>query len=99
MEKWFVICSLIFSLVEYWNKLPPEIKGSTSVVMFKNRLESYKTRCLSEYCRDASRHKNYWELSDILFDKINDENRESHVKFLIDNPEIAKFKKLTFDNI
>ena len=35
---------------------------------------------------------NYWELSDGIFDRINDENRQSYVDFMIKNPFIAKRK-------
>ena len=35
---------------------------------------------------------NYWELSDGIFDRINDENRQSYVDFMIKNPFLAKRK-------
>ena len=37
---------------------------------------------------------NFWDLSDQIFNRINDEHREDHVNFLIDNPHIAKLKKI-----
>ena len=35
---------------------------------------------------------NYWELSNEIFDRINDTNRQSYVDFMIENPFIAKRK-------
>ena len=35
---------------------------------------------------------NYCELSDGIFDRINDENRQSYVDVMIKNPFIAKRK-------
>lgn len=36
---------------------------------------------------------NYWMLSEMLLSKINDSSRDSHIEFLINNPEIAKHKQ------
>ena len=35
---------------------------------------------------------NYLELSDGIFDRINDENRQIYIDFMIKNPFIAKRK-------
>ena len=75
-------------VIEYWNKLPDYVKDSSTVDQFKSRIEAFKVR--SRKCGDLI--TNYWSLSDTLLDKINDFNRESHIKFLIENPEIAKYK-------
>ena len=37
---------------------------------------------------------NYWELSEEIFDRINDTNRQSYVDFMIENPFIAKRKNV-----
>ena len=76
--------------IEYWNKLPHHVKDSTSVEMFKSRLESHKKACISD---PNTRSSNFWELSDILLNKIDDSNRNAHIDFLTRNPEIAKHKK------
>lgn len=77
-------------VIEYWNKLPHHVKDSTSVEMFKSRLESHKKACISD---PNTRSSNFWELSDILLNKIDDSNRNAHIDFLKRNPEIAKHKK------
>ena len=51
--------------------------------MFKIRLENYK----QEYI-DKPGH--YWELSDEIFNRIDDSERQSYVDFMIMNPYIAK---------
>ena len=35
---------------------------------------------------------NYWELSEEIFGRINDVNRQQYVYFMTDNPHIAKRK-------
>ena len=77
-------------VVPYWNKLPPHVKKSKSVDMFKSQLETYKK---SGLCNNVNVIGHFWELSEQIFCRINDENRDDHVKFLIDNPHIAKLKK------
>ena len=77
-------------VVPYWNKLPPHVNKSKSVDMFKMHLETYKKGIMG---KNVKVRGNFWELSEEIFCRINDENREDHVKFLIDNPHIAKFKK------
>ena len=76
-------------VIEYWNKLPHDVKDSSSVVEFKSRLEAFKISSKAS----GNPIANYWTLSDTLLDKINDYSRESHIAFLVENPEIAKYKK------
>ena len=71
------------SLVNFWNKLPEELRLSKNVVDFKIRLESYKKD-------NISKKGNYWDLSDEIFSRINDTNRESYVVFMQENQYIAK---------
>ena len=78
--------------INYWNKLPNNIKDSNSVDMFKTKLEAYKNFCINE--PHTLGNTNYWELSQILFSKINEQNRVDHVAFLIKNPEIAKYRNI-----
>ena len=70
-------------VVKYWNKLPDIVKSAKDVTDFKKRLENFKSRNLNK-------PGNYWELSDKIFDSINDENRQSFAEFMIENPYIAK---------
>ena len=66
-------------VAKYWNKIPDDVKLSADVDKFKIKLENYKKESLEL-------KGNYWELSD----RINDENRQSYVDFMIKNPFIAK---------
>ena len=75
-------------VINYWNRLPNNIKDSNSVDMFKSKLEAYKQFCINDPHTLAN--ANYWELYEILFSKINEQNRTAHVDFLVKNPEIAK---------
>ena len=70
-------------VVKYWNKLPDIVKSAKDVTDFKKRLENFKSRNLNK-------PGNYWELSDKIFDSINDENRQSFAEFMTENPYIAK---------
>ena len=72
-------------VVNYWNKLPEELRLANSVVDFKVGLEAYKKD-------NISKQGNYWELSDEIFNRINDSNRESYVSFMKENDYIAKRK-------
>ena len=72
-------------VVGYWNKIPDEIKMADNVNDFKTNLEYYKKNCFAK-------KGNYWELSEEIFDRINDENRQSYIDFMTNNPFIAKRK-------
>ena len=65
-------------VAKYWNKIPDDDK-------FKIKLENYKKERFEV-------KGNYWEISDGIFDRINDENRQNYVDFMIKNPFIAKRK-------
>lgn len=79
-------------VIEYWNKLPHSVKNSTSVEMFKSKLEAYKQSCLVN--TQLGIISNYWELSDMLLIKINDDNRIDHINFLLSNPDIARHNNI-----
>ena len=70
-------------VANYWNKLPDNLKMSDSVVDFKKGLEKYKLKYFS-------RCGNYWELSDEIFNRINDSSRTSYANFMKDNIHIAR---------
>ena len=72
-------------VAKYWNRIPDDVKLSADVDKFKIKLENYKKERFEV-------KGNYWELSDGIFDRINDENRQSYVDFMIKNPFIAKRK-------
>ena len=77
-------------VINYWNKLPTDVKLADTVDCFKSRLQAHKMRCLS-YSEISD--LNYWELSTTLLNKINDSTRDQHIEFLRDNPRVAIFKK------
>ena len=68
----------------YWNKIPDSLK-MVDVNEFKCLLKDYKNKCFDE-------KGNYWELSEEIFGRINDVNRQQYVDFMTDNPHIAKRK-------
>ena len=75
-------------VAKFWNKLPSFVKESENVIDFKINLELYK----QEKFEDSVGH--YWSLSDEIFNRINDENRDSYVTFMLQNPHIAKRKNI-----
>ena len=77
-------------VISYWNKLPRFVKCSESVNDFKINIEVFKCSCPDI---DTG---NFWEVSDLVLSKIEGnnylENKEKHVKFLTQNPSVAKRK-------
>ena len=72
-------------VVNYWNKLSANVKLSDSVNAFKRNLENYKLN-------NINAKGNYWELSQEIFSRIDDTDRDSYCKYMIDNPYVAKRK-------
>ena len=77
-------------IANYWNKIPANVKEAASVNSFKARLDEYKV----DHMKRGVSTGHFWELSDMLLMKINNSHRDSYEKFMIDNPMIAKFKKV-----
>ena len=74
-------------VIKYWNKLPSQVKSSKSIDSFKNNLLTYK--------RDNfQKNGHYWELSQEIFNRISDSNREEYVKFVCNNPVFAKRRNI-----
>ena len=78
-------------VIQYWNILPTYVKTADTVQSFKIRLESYKISCKKKYLNSCN--NNYWELSEMILNKIDDSNRNEHIAFLRENPHIALYKK------
>jgi len=76
-----------------WNKLPIEVKSSSSLNVFKSNLEIFKskTKALGDSCPG-----NFWQISDEVLNRIEGvnylENKIRHNSFLKDNPIVAKKK-------
>ncbi len=76
-------------VVNYWNKLPAEVRGAETVLQFKHHLENFKKNYRS-LCPG-----NYWELSEEVFSRINDDRRQEYVSYLVDNPDVMKRRNIT----
>ena len=76
-------------VANYWNKIPQSVKDADTVSTFKARLEKYKKETVSS---GVSSHGHFWELSEILLSKIDNDNHDQCAEFMINNPAIAKFK-------
>ena len=76
-----------------WNKLPTEVKISSSLNVFKSNLELFKckTKALG-ICGTGD----FWEISDEVLNRIEGvnylENKLKHNTYLKDNPIVAKKK-------
>ena len=74
-----------------WNKLPIEVKTSSSINVFKSILEIFKckTKSLGICCSG-----NFWEISDEVLQRIEGanylENKLKHNSYLKENPFVAK---------
>ena len=73
-------------VINYWNKLPSDVKFSKSVDSFKNNLLRFK--------HDNLQNGNYWELSDEIFNRISDSNRDEYVAFVSNNPIFAQMRNI-----
>ena len=52
-------------VIKYWNKLPNDVKSSTSVNSFKNKLDKFRKLGKSQNLQG-----HFWELSDEIFNRI-----------------------------
>ena len=74
-------------VLKYWNKLPPSVKTSKTVDSFKNKLQTFKLN-------NFSSPGNYWELSQEIFRRIDNTNRDQYVSFVQRNPQFARCKNI-----
>ena len=78
-KHWF-LCRRV---IPYWNKLPFHVKSANTVNQFKNKLDSYRKFHLNEPGQ-------FWELSNQIFSKIGNNNREAYINFLQTRREIIQ---------
>ena len=52
-------------VINYWNKLPTDVKNSTSVNNFKNNLDKFRVNGIQLGLRG-----NFWDLSDEIFKRV-----------------------------
>ena len=69
--------------MKFWNKLHVSVKTSKTVEGFKTNLENFKMK-------NFNKEGNYWQLSEEIFSRINEDNRQSHVDYMIAHPRVAK---------
>ena len=74
-------------VIKYWNKLPTNVKFSTSINSFKNNLSKFKLANLNQ-------NGHHWELSSEIFNRISENNRENYVTFVSNNPLFAKRRNI-----
>ena len=75
----------------YWNNLPLYVKMSENVLDFKINLEKFKSQSVN------SSFNNYWEVSNMIIDKIEGnprylENKNKFNSYLIENTFVARKK-------
>ena len=68
---------------KYWNKLPDDVKLSANVIDFKINLEAFKSN-------NIQKEGNFWELSDEVFNRINDKSHVCYEEFMMQHAYIAK---------
>ena len=73
-------------IINYWNRLPVNVKDSTSVENLKNNLSKFKRLNINEKSQ-------YWELSYEIYNRI-DNNRANYVSFVQNNPDFARSRKI-----
>ena len=71
----------------YWNKLPTFVKSSKSINSFKNNLGKFKNANFNQV-------GNYWELSNEIFRRIPEIDREQYVEFMVNNPLVARKRNI-----
>ncbi|KAL5255423.1 hypothetical protein ACHWQZ_G010850 [Mnemiopsis leidyi] len=76
-------------VVNYWNKLSPEVRDAQNVLQFKELLEDFKKK------NQNSLPGNYWELSEEIFNRISVSNRDDYVSYQVANPDVMKRRKIT----
>lgn len=74
-------------VLNYWNKLPSYIKFSKTIDSFKNNLSKFKHR-------NFHLNGHFWELSNEIFNRIPESNRENYVQFVNQNPGFARHRNI-----
>jgi transposase len=74
-------------VINYWNKLPCNVKFSKSIDNFKNNLQKFKSA-------NFNQNGHHWELSNEIFNRISESNRENYVSFVSNNPLFAKRRNI-----
>ena len=71
--------------------IPIHLENVKMVTKFKHKLEDFKKNCLKKYT--LSREPgHYWEVSQEVFARINEEHRDEYIDYMISHPAVAKRK-------
>ena len=74
-------------VIHYWNKLPVDVKSAKTVDSFKNKLLKFKQNNLTDIGQ-------YWKLSDEIFRRVENGDRNQYVNFMQNNPQVAKCRNI-----
>ena len=74
-------------VIQYWNKLPNDIKSAKTVESFKNKLQNFKQKNFYTYGQ-------YWNLSTEIFQRIDNVDRNQYVTFMENNPQVARYRRV-----
>ena len=73
--------------VEKWQTLPSPLRQANFVNSFKRRLCNFKLRNFNQL-------GNFWELSEEIYNRINDSDRGSFADYMLENPDVARRRKI-----
>ena len=78
-------------VIPFWNKLPSEVKTSSSVLCFKMGLETFKKDMIS---KNVVNDLHFWNVSNEVLGRIEGphyvRNKERHNEYLLTHPIVAK---------
>ena len=78
-------------VIPYWNKLPPDVKNSVTVLSFKIKLEGFKKDMIS---KSITNDCFFWNVSNEVLIRIEGasyaSNKEKHNDYLWFHPYVAK---------
>ena len=78
-------------VIPYWNKIPPDVKNSVTVLSFKIKLEGFKKDMIS---KSITNDCFFWNVSNEVLIRIEGasyaSNKEKHNDYLWFHPYVAK---------
>lgn len=77
-------------IINYWNKLPDELKEVETVTSYKVKLQQFKVMNLETLSGQ------FWELSEVIFTKMETSNRDSYVDYMVQNKSVANRRFISF---
>ena len=86
-QKKFKYPFLCRRVVSFWNKLPIDVKNSKTINQFKNRLDNFRKNNLDT-------HGHFWELSNEIYSRLTQGNRENYVQYMTNNPILCNLRNI-----